>query len=250
VAQLASVLVIAADPNIESLVSELTVFAGFRPIPDPTGGAAGESVRLERPDAVLLDTAVPWSILRACIDAAEEARSALVLMSSTASASELAASARGAHCGYFILPGGPRALADVMRDALEGRRQQTMLPIPRRLREDEHARSLHPAMCAALSGVARSYLLRARAVEALRTSRMLRGIRDEVLDDARRSRSALRAVVSDYILILKSEHIPEADAIVRLRGMISDCSSLMGTESVMPTLLMESEHWAREVYTA
>src|SRR5436305_7503817 len=74
-----SVLVIAIDPNIESLLGELVAFAGYRPLYDVTAGAAGESIRRVRPDITLLDTALPPAIVEACLGAADEVGSRPVL---------------------------------------------------------------------------------------------------------------------------------------------------------------------------
>src|SRR5688572_19945503 len=70
-----SVLVIAANDNIEALAGELVAFAGYRPSFDATNGAAGESIRRTRPDVALLDTALPPDVVRSCVDAADEGRS-------------------------------------------------------------------------------------------------------------------------------------------------------------------------------
>jgi DNA-binding NtrC family response regulator len=117
----ALVLVIAADLSIESLVGELISFAGHRPILDVTAGAAGESVRRSRPDVVFIDTSLQPDVVDACVSAAQETLSPAVLISSTASASELADEAKSAHCAHFVLPALPgdlaRVVADVRRDA-------------------------------------------------------------------------------------------------------------------------------------
>jgi CheY-like chemotaxis protein len=113
-----SVLVIASDPIIESLVGELVGFAGHRPVYDVTAGAGGESIRRVRPDVVLLDTSLPSGVLDVCVGAADEIRCPRVLISSTESASELAEHAHVQHCLHFVLPGGPKPLALVLERAL------------------------------------------------------------------------------------------------------------------------------------
>jgi DNA-binding NtrC family response regulator len=101
----ACVLVIAADPNIESLIGQLVAFAGHRPAYDPTSGAGGESLRRTRPDVVLLDNSLPHTVLAACLQAADEIGANAVLTSSTDSESELATEAHARRCLYFALPG-------------------------------------------------------------------------------------------------------------------------------------------------
>ena len=118
---LASVLVIAADPIIESLVGELVSFAGHCATFDVTGGAAGESIRRVRPDVAIIDTSLPPSVVDACLAATEEVRSQPVLVSSTDSTGELAAEALADHCLYFPLPGGPKRLSAVLDRAIAAR---------------------------------------------------------------------------------------------------------------------------------
>jgi CheY-like chemotaxis protein len=128
---LASVLVIAADPIIESLVGELVSFAGHRATFDVTGGAAGESIRRVRPDVAIIDTSLPPSVVDACLGATEEVRSQPVLVSSTDSTGELAAEALADHCLYFPLPGGPKLLRALLDRAIaaSAARPQVFLPV-------------------------------------------------------------------------------------------------------------------------
>jgi DNA-binding NtrC family response regulator len=114
----ATVLVIAVDPNIESLLGQLVAFAGHRPVYDVTAGAAGESIRRIRPDVALVDTALPHAVVEACLGAAEEVGSRSVLTSGSDSASELAEEAGAEHRPYFPLPAGPKPLASVLEREL------------------------------------------------------------------------------------------------------------------------------------
>jgi chemotaxis response regulator CheB len=116
-----SVLIIACDPAIESLIGALVAFACHQPLYDFTSGAGGESIRRVRPDVVLLDTSLPPDVLIACVGAADEVRCARVLMSSTDSARELADDAHVQHCLHFALPGGPKPLGEVLERALAER---------------------------------------------------------------------------------------------------------------------------------
>lgn len=115
------VLVIAADPNIETLLGQLLVHAGHHPEYDPTLGAAGEAVRRTRPDVVMLDMELPRTVVHSCLAAAREAGSRVVLTSSSSSESELADEARRTDCHYFALPGGPNSLRALIRLALGNR---------------------------------------------------------------------------------------------------------------------------------
>jgi DNA-binding NtrC family response regulator len=119
---MASVLVIAVDPNIEALMGQLLVYAGHRPAYDAMLGAAGETIRRTRPDLVFLDTELPRSVVQYCRDAALEAGTGVILMSSSASETELAAQARLANCPYFALPGGPNKLRELIRRTLPDKR--------------------------------------------------------------------------------------------------------------------------------
>ena len=112
---MSSVLVIAADPNIETLLGQLLVHAGHHPAYDPTLGAAGEAVRRTRPDVVMLDIELPRTVVSSCLAAAREAGSRVVLTSSSSSETELADEARRAGCHYFALPGGPSSLRALIR---------------------------------------------------------------------------------------------------------------------------------------
>jgi len=79
----ASVLVIAADLDVESALKDLIETAGYRPLQDVAVGAAGESVRRFRPDVTLLDRALPPDVVLACVAATDEIRSRPALMFST-----------------------------------------------------------------------------------------------------------------------------------------------------------------------
>jgi hypothetical protein len=248
--QTASVLVIAADPNIESLVGELVAFAGHRPIFDVTLGAAGESVRRSRPEVAIIDTALPPTVVRACVDAAGEHGTRVVLMSSTASATELADEAAAEHTLHFALPGGPKQLRDVLERALELKPDAPAMMIPERRVNAHVAGSVHPSLCAALASVARGRLLIARAAGAVEEARSLRQSGRDLLSESRRSRAALRAAVVDYTLQLRSASITEDEAVTQIRDTVSDCASLVGAEAEMDAILYESETWARAVYRA
>lgn len=246
---IANVLVIAADSNIESLVGELVAFAGFRPLYDVTTGAAGESIRRARPEVAIVDTALPRAIVRACRNAATESGAQMVLMSSTASAAELADEAAQQRALHFALPGGPKQLRLIIERALD-RRGAPRPEIPDRRSAQHPAGSVHPALCAALATVARARLLTMRASSLMRTNVELRELGKNELANSKRSHAALRAAVADYAAQLKGAKFSEDDAVVQIRDTIADCAAIIGAESEMDTILGESEGWTREVYRA
>ena len=246
----ASVLVIAADPNIESLVGELVAFAGHRPVYDPTAGAAGESVRRVRPAVTLLDTALDPEVVRACLRAADEVGSRPVLMSSTASDSELVEEARAQGCLFFPLPGGPKPLGLVLERAIADRSERVVDVPPRSQRTTRPKGSVHPALCAALASVARARAVLLRAENGAVNNYEARKTTQNALEGTKRSRSALRAAVTDYTRQLKTANIPEDEALTIVREAIQDCSSIVGADATMGVVLEESETWTRQVYRA
>jgi chemotaxis response regulator CheB len=149
-----SVLVIAADPIIETLIGELVELAGRHAIYDATAGAAGESIRRIRPDVVVIDTSLPTPVIRACLGAADEVQTRPILVSSTASESELAQQATAERRLYFPLPGGPKSFARILETALLEKptrpRVDVPLPVPEKKGRveqpagDKHGPRLNP----------------------------------------------------------------------------------------------------------
>jgi hypothetical protein len=247
----ASILVIANDSNIESLVGQLVAFAGHRPIFDVTGGAGGESVRLFRPAVALIDTSLPRAVVRACLSAADEVGSRPVLISGTASTSELAEEARRNGCLYFALPGGPKPLANVLARALQNRRPPAVTAVPERRRAARPEGPMHPALCAALAGIARARAHSLRAQAAIDTTHADRERRQRLADDSdRRSHSALRAAVVDYTRQLKATELPMDRVLSIVSDSIAECAVVVGAEPAIPALLLEAEGWTREAYRA
>jgi hypothetical protein len=216
-------------------------FAGHRPIHDATVGAAGESIRLTRPDVALLDLALPASVVSACVDAADEAGTELVLVSSTASPEELEQQAEVLQCLNFALPGGPLPMQRVLEAAAARRRKPAPLTgtIP--------ADSVHPSMRAALAKVAMARSLGARAAAACERSATSVQM-DQVLDEARRGRLALQAAVRDFAMQLKAAELP-LERIVRIvQDTVADCATTVGAQAALPSLLGDSVEWVRSVY--
>ena len=249
---MASVLVIAADPNIETLVGELVAFAGHRPVYDVTAGAAGESVRRIRPDVTMVDTSLAAPVVKACLSAAEEVGSRPVLMSSTASTSELVAEAREKGCLYFALPGGPRPLGDLVDRVVQERVNPPVTAVPELQRTQRPLGSIHPALCAALSSIARAraVAIHESAVYHANGDRELRDATIEATHAARVSRSALRAAVTDYAKELRAAKLALDEVLTIVHVAIADCAIVVGAEAAIPALLLESEEWTRQAFAA
>ena len=244
----ASVLVISADPSIESLMGQLVAFAGHRPIFDPTLGAAGEAVRRARPEVVLLDSALPEPVVQSCLDAAAEVIAQPILTSSCASETELAHEASIRQFPFFALPGAPKPLADVIDRAVEERERHARVDdaLPSRLRRSKG----NAAMCAALASMTRARALATRARAVLADSRTPPSHEDEIKAETQRSVSALRAAVIDYTHQLMRSATLEADAVALVHASIADCAAIMGAEGLMRSLFSDSADWVRHTYRA
>jgi len=238
----ATILVIADDLNIESLVGELVAFAGHRPIFDATTGAAGESIRRCRPDVSLLDTALPREVLSACLFASDEVGAQPILISSTSSVEELAVRAEREGCLYFALPGGPRALEHVIDRAVEREPRRVEIPV------SHESSPVHPALCAAIASVGRARALALAAQSTVRTTRQLRADMGTALLEARRSRDALRAAVADYATHLRAEAVPPERAVEIVTTAIADCAGVVGAELAVAPLVSDFRGWALEAY--
>jgi hypothetical protein len=183
------------------------------------------------------------------VGAASETGASVVLMSSTASADELADAAAAEHCLHFVLPGGPRQLGAVLGRALERRRASHALR-SRRLTDAPLPGSVHPALCAALANVARARVLGVRAAMVRQDAQVLRSVRDEIVQETHRSRNALRAAVADYARQLRVALVTEDDALLQVQDTIAECASFVGARSEVDGLLSDAEGWVRATYRA
>lgn len=242
---IASVLVIAADPNIESLVGELVAFAGHRPLYDVTAGAAGESVRRARPDVTMVDTALDKEVVRACLSAADEVGSRPVLMSSTASSAELLEEARAKGCLFFPLPGGPKPLERLLQQAI-GEKAPRVPDVGLARSYGTHG-SVHPALCAALARVSRARAIQLRSAYAQRGGKDRSAESDET-SETQRSVAALRAAVTDYSRQLFVAHVTEESALRSVRDAVSDCAAIVGADLGTSAIQRECEMWTRQVF--
>lgn len=245
----ASVLVIAADPVIESLVGELVAFAGHRPVFDPAAGAAGEAIRRMRPNVVLLDTSLTRPVVVSCLFAAEEVGTRPILMSSSVTASELEAQADARSVPFFVLPGGPRPLASLIDRTMGDRASRSVNAVVNTVQE-ERGRGVHPAICAALASVGRARMIVLHAQVALVQNELLRDEMAAETRAARQSSAALKAAVVDYARQLQAANVSEERSLGLVRNALADCAAIVGAEEAMATLLDESADWTREVYHA
>ena len=117
----ASVLIIARDPNLESGLAQLVGFAGHRALGDVTRGAAGESIRRTRPDVALIDVALPPPVVEACVGAAEEVGARPILTSDTDAPIEVPVELGGERYPRVPLRAGLKPLAEVIERILAAR---------------------------------------------------------------------------------------------------------------------------------
>lgn len=244
-ANIASVLVVAADPNIASLCGELVAYAGHRPTHDFTNGVAGESVRRERPDVAIIDAALDCGVVDACVDACDEVRARPVLISSTANEPELIDQAQTRGCIPFPLPGRPQSLRYIL-DRLIQTKRRARGPVF----EWRSPRSVHPAFCAAIASMARARAIVAHAHQVVAITRFSRVEMHESLDRLRRSRDVLSAAVRDYATQLQEERIPETRMLEHVAATLSECAAIVGAEAAIEPLEGEWRAWALEAYRA
>lgn len=242
----ASVLVIAADPNIASLCGELVAFAGHRPKHDFTNGVAGESVRIQRPDVALIDAALDCTVVQACIDACDEVRARPVLTSSTAAETELVENAQSRGCIPFPLPGRPQRLGFIL-DRIVGMRTPASVVPPAPWREQK---PLHPAFCAAIARMARARSLSLRAEQLAALERFTDNDMQRSLDAVRRSREALRAAIHDFARDLYGRDVPRERMLDMVEETLCECAAIVGAEAALEPLGDEWRTWALDAYRA
>lgn len=247
-------LVIAADPNIESLLGELVAFAGHLPVFDPTVGAAGEAVRRERADVVLIDNALGDALTTACIDAADEVGTAPVLVSSTLDERELQGDARRRGCAYFALPGRPQTLATLIERLTSNRHGlpaiEEVPSVPGRSPMAKAKPTVHPAICAAMVSIEHARVVAGRARTAVIETRALRVEMHETLAEARRQRAALRAALSDYVSELRAKDVSRDQALELVRETLVSCATAVGAQDSLAYLLDETRHWTLDAWAA
>lgn len=239
----ASVLIVAADPNIGSLLGELVAFAGHSPKHDFTDGAAGEFVRLSRPDMVVIDASLPAPVVNSCVEACDEVFARPLLTSSTANEMELLDEAHSRGCIPFPLPARPAHLRMIIEGVLRTRPRRPLLPQVRRA-------SVHPSFCAAISGIARARHMMARAQSSRQEVRAARSELHTLLEDVRRNREMLRAAVRDLAVQLRNNRITEDEMIATIAESIHLCADIVGGNEAMRSIEHEWRGWAIDSYRA
>lgn len=241
--EVASVLIIAADPNVGSLLGELVAFAGHCPKHDFTDGAAGECVRRARPDMVLIDASLPAPVVDSCVDACDEVFARPVLTSSTANEMELLDQAHVRGCIPFSLPARPAYLRTIIEGVLKTRLKAPLLPQVRRA-------SVSPSFCAAISGMSRARHMMARAGSLRAEVRAARSEMFTLLEDVRRNREMLRAGVRDFAVQLRQEAVASDEMIATVAESIHLCADIVGGTDVLSSIEDDWRVWAMEAYEA
>jgi hypothetical protein len=136
--------------------------------------------------------------------------------------------------------------------AVQERVNRPVTAIPELQRIQRPLGSIHPALCAALSSIARA---RALAIHESAVYRENGGgeLRDgtiEATQATRMSRSALRAAVTDYVKQLRAAKVALDEVLTIVHDAIADCATAVGAEAAIPGLLLESEEWTRQAFTA
>jgi CheY-like chemotaxis protein len=238
---IASVLIVAANPNVGSLLGELVAFAGHSPKHDFTDGAAGDFVRLSRPDMVVIDASLPAPVVDACVEACDEVFARPVLTSSTRSEMELLDQAHTRGCIPFTLPARPAQLRTIIEGVLKTRPRLPLLPQVRRA-------SIHPSFCAAISGIARARHMMNRAHSPVQHVRAARSDMHTVLEDVRRNREMLRAAVRDLAVQLRGSDVAEEEMIATVAESMHLCADIVGGNEAIASIEREWRDWALDAY--
>lgn len=241
--EVACVLIVAADPNVGSLLGELVAFAGHYPKHDFTDGAAGESVRRARPDMVVIDASLPAPVVDSCVEACDEVFARPVLTSSTANEMELLDQAHVRGCIPFSLPARPAYMRTIIEGVLKTRPKMPLLPMVRRA-------SVYPSFCAAISGMTRARHMMARAQSARAEVRAARSEMHTLLEDVRRNREMLRAAVRDLAAQLQQTGIAPDEMIAYVAESIHLCADIVGGSDALTSVEQEWRDWAMEAYRA
>lgn len=240
---IASVLIVAANPGVASLLGELVAFAGHSPKHDFTDGAAGDFVRLSRPDMAVIDASLPAPVVDSCVEACDEVFARPVLTSSTAHEMELLDQAHTRGCIPFSLPARPAQLRRIIEGVLKTRPRGPLLPPVRRA-------SIHPSFCAAISGIARARHMMQRAQSRLQQVRAARSDMHTLLEDVRRNREMLRAAVRDLATQLRRSDVTEEEMITTVAESMHLCADIVGGNDAITSIEREWRDWAVDAYRA
>lgn len=233
-----AVLVVGNCPEIEALLAELVIFAGYQPSFTAHDETLREAAFRRRVYALLVDAALPMARLEQCEAVARERSAALVYSASTLDAGELRSFAERRGRLYFLLPNGPRLLAAVLREALTAMGQaDAAAPLPP-----------SPAFVQAMRAIARARELGAVAHRVAEENRQLRGERATLLADARESLGFLRRSVLAYSRDLRDDGLSRARAVEIVRGAIRDGAAAAGAPALALDIDGRVARWVDEAY--
>lgn len=241
VSDVTTVLVLAESPEIEALLADLVVFAGYHPVFLRDDESAMDAVRSRDIDVLLADVLHPAAMSGACERVARESGSvALVYCGGTLSPGELQAYAESHGACHFALPNGPKLLASVLAEALArvGKRPWSIASAP----PDE--------IVTALRAVARAQRLNTAAETLRQENRRLRDERDLLLDEARASRDQLRTAVMHYVGGLRDGGLPRDRALDLLNAAMRETAEAAGAPELLASIGRETAQWIDEAYFA
>ena len=236
-----SILVLSESPEIEALLADLVVFAGYHPVLLREGEAVGDAVRERSIGAMLVDADHPMALNGECQTAASAAgRVALVYCGGSLSSGELQAFAEQRGAFHFPLPNGPKLLSRVLAGAL---RQVG--------REPAFAPDNPPAeMLLAVRAVARAQRLSTVARLVVDENRRLRAERDALFQEARAGRDRLHTAVMEYLQGLRNDGLPRERAVDLLDATLRETAEMAGAPELLATIGSDPQRWVDEAYCA
>lgn len=236
-----TVLVLAESPEIEALLADLVVFAGYHPVFLRDDETARDALRSRAIDVLLVDVLHPAAFNGACERAAREAGSAaIVYCTATLSPGELRAFAEGRGACHFALPNGPKLLASVLALALArlGKPARSVAGAP------------PDAIVTALRAVARAQRLNTAGPSKRDEDRQMGDEREFLLDEARASRDQLHAAVLQYLSGLRQNGLPRDRALDVLNSAMRETAEAAGAPELLASMGRDTEHWVEEAYCA
>lgn len=233
-----AVLVVAQSPEIEALLADLVVFAGYQPVFVNDDQNVRETVRRRRVDAFLVDAALPEPHVECCENVAREESAALVYCASALSAGELREFAERRRAPYFPLPNGPKLLSSVLREALTavGKREAASQVPP------------SPEFVRALRAITRARRVSTAAQVVRETNRDLRSERDALLADVRGGMNLLRRAVVDYSRTLRTDGLSRSRAAELVQAALRDGAEAAGDREMIVQISLHAQRWIDEVY--
>lgn len=234
-----TVLVLAESPEIEALLADLVIFAGYHPVFLRDDETVTDAVRKRGIGVLLADVLHPAAMSGACDRAARDVASvALVYCGSVLSPGELRAYAESRHACHFALPNGPKLLSSVLATALAriGKRAWSVTGEP----TDQ--------IVTALRAVARAQRLNTAASLVRGENRRLADEREIPLDATRSSRDQLRTAVLDYVSGLRADGLSRERALDALNRAMRETAEAAGAPELLGTMGRETASWVDEAY--